>query len=258
MSKPSQTPLMGGRPLGGQPGGGLRGGPALSPLPPKGKRGGRWLLWLVLVPLMLIGLTYLLGRTVEPMRAKLEQIPGAGSLLFKAKVWPILWNKPVTKPAADAAKPPANATGNTQPAAPATGGASTALDSKLDEAAARLAAAETKEAALKRLDADLKARENALKEQEVRLNKAVIETEALKVQLQGQLRTEQDKVEIVRGMSRSQQAAFFESLTDDEVIRVLKYMSAEEIGKIIGGMNPYRAGRLFDKLPALAQPSTSP
>ena len=257
MSKPSQSPLMGGRPLGGQPGGGLRGGPALSPLPPKGKRGGRWLLWLVLVPLLLIGLTYLLGRTVEPMRAKLEQIPLAGPLLFKAKVWPILWNKPATKPASDVTKPSAG-TATTSPAAPATSGTSTAIDSKLDEAAARLAAAETKEAALKRQDADLKARENALKEQEARLSKAIIETEALKVQLQGQLRTEQDKVEIVRGMSRSQQAAFFESLTDDEVIRILKYMSAEEIGKIVGGMNPYRAGRLFDKLPALAQPSTSP
>lgn len=237
-------------------GGGLRGGPSLTPLPPKGKGSGRWLLWLVLIPLLLLGLTYLLGRTVEPIRAKLEQIPVAGPLFFKAKVWPILWNKPAQKapetPAAEAKPTP---TPTPTPSEPKSA-SNAALESKLDEAAARLAAAETKEAELKRKESELKARETALKDLEAKLNRAVAESEALKVQLQGQLRTEQDKVEIVRSMNRSQQAAFFEGLTDDEVVRILKYMDAEEIGKVLGGMNPYRAARIFDKLPALAQPAT--
>ncbi|HYF95576.1 MAG TPA: hypothetical protein VD969_25465 [Symbiobacteriaceae bacterium] len=254
MSKPSQTPLLGGRLLPGQAGGGLRGGPALSPLPPKGKRGGRWLLWLILVPLLLLGLTYVLGRTVEPIRAKLEQIPLAGPLLFRAKVWPILWNKPPAKPAD---QPPAGA-----PATPATGSQPTAappVDSELlDEAAARLAAAESKEAELKRKEADLKAREAAISDMEAKLNKAVADTEALELQLEGQLRSEQDKVEIVRSMTRTQQAAFFDSLTDEEAVRILKYMDAAEIGPILGSMNPYRSGRIFAKLPALAQPATTP
>ncbi|HWI62229.1 MAG TPA: hypothetical protein VNT75_10360 [Symbiobacteriaceae bacterium] len=250
MSKPTQTPLLGGRPLGGQPGGGLR-GPALSPLPPKGKRGGRWWLWLILIPLLLLGLTYVTGRMVEPIRAKLEQIPVAGPLLFGGDVWPILWNKPVETPADKATSVP-----TATPTAPTQ---TPTVDSKLlDEAAARLAAAETKEAELKRKEADLKAREKTLQELEAKLSTSVAASEALRVQLQGQLRTEQDKVEFVRNMSRTQQAAFFEALTDDEAIRILKYMSAEEIGKILGGMNSYRAARIFERMPALAQPTTTP
>lgn len=261
MSKPSQTPLMGGRPLAGQLGGGLRSGPALSPLAPKGKRGGRWLLWLLLIPLLLLGLTYVVGKTVEPVRKQLAAIPLAGPLLFE-KVWPILWNKPETPepPAGEKAGGQSPAAGTTAP--PAAGSKQTAEDSALSklmaEAAARLALAEAEEARLKQLEADLKVREEAIKVRQAQLDKAVAETTALKVQLEGQLRSELDKVEFVRNMSRTQQAAFFEALTDAEVVRILKYMTAEEIGKILGGMNSYRAARIFDLMPALAQPPATP
>ncbi|MDF2629974.1 MAG: hypothetical protein K0R39_3805 [Symbiobacteriaceae bacterium] len=269
MSKPSQTPLIGGRPLAGQlGGGGLRSGPALSPLAPKGKRGGKWLLWLLLIPLLLAGLTYLVGKMVEPVQARLEAIPVVGPMLFD-EVWPILWNKSATpEPAAAGGDAPAGKTptpgsstaGTTAP--PSTGGTVPAADSALsklmDEAAARLALAEAEEARLKQKEADLKAKEETLKKLQAQLDKAVAETDALKVQLQGQLRSELDKVEFVRNMSRTQQAAFFEALTDAEVVRILKYMTAEEIGKLLGGMNAYRAARIFDMMPALAQPSGTP
>lgn len=263
MSKPSQTPLMGGRPLAGPLGGGLRSGPALSPLAPKGKRGGRWLLWLLLIPLLLLGLTYVVGKTVEPVRERLEAIPLAGPLLFD-EVWPILWNKPATPeaeaPAGETAGGQTQAPGKT--ASPAAGGTQSAQDSALsklmDEAAARLALAEAEEARLKQKEAELKAREETLKGLQAQLDKSVAETEALKVQLQGQLRSETDKVEFVRNMSRTQQAAFFEALTDAEIVRILKYMTAEEIGKILGSMNAYRAARIFDQMPALAKPPTTP
>ncbi|HYF78517.1 MAG TPA: hypothetical protein VD973_15370 [Symbiobacteriaceae bacterium] len=259
MSKPSQTPLMGGRSLAGPLGGGLRSGPALSPLAPKGKRGGRWLLWLLLISLLLVGLTYVAGKTVEPVRERLEAIPLAGPLLFD-EVWPILWNKPATPEA----KAPAGEPAGGQSTAPGTtaGGTPSAQDSALsklmDEAAARLALAEAEEARLKQLETDVKAREEAVKKLQAQLDKAVAENTALKVQLEGQLRSELDKVEFVRNMSRTQQAAFFEALTDSEVVRILKYMTAEEIGKILGSMNPYRAARIFDLMPALAQPPTTP
>lgn len=263
MSKPSQSPLVGGRPLAGQLGGGLRGGPALSPLAPKGKRGGRWLLWLLLIPLLLLGLTYVVGKTVRPVQERLEAIPLAGPLLFD-DVWPILWNKPAT-PADDT--PAAESNGGQNPAGgtaaqPNTGGQQsaeeTALSKLMDEAAARLALAEAEEARLKQKEAELKAREETVKGLQAQLDKSVTETEALKVQLQGQLRSEMDKVEFVRNMSRTQQAAFFEALTDAEVVRILKYMTAEEIGKILGSMNAYRAARIFEQMPVLAQPPTTP
>lgn len=263
MSKPSSPTLLpGNRSLAAPAGGGLRGS-ALSPLPPKGKRSGRWLLWLILIPLLLLGLTYLLGRTVEPIRARVADMPVAGKLLFADPVWPILWNKPATpaKPA-DTAKQATTAPAG-QGAATATSGqatdpSQTAAKLLLDQAQARLAAAEAKETELKKREADLKAQETQLKDQTVKLAQLTADTEALRTQLQGQLRTEQDRVEIVRAMRAGSQAQFFSALTDDEAVAILKYMTAEEISRILAGMDSFRAARIFYRLPTMAQPATTP
>jgi flagellar motility protein MotE (MotC chaperone) len=254
MSKPANpTPLLGNRPLAGPAGGGLR-GPGLSPLPPQRKRSGRWLLWLLLIPLLLLGLTYLLGRTVEPVRARLAQVPLAGNLLFGDKVWPILWNKP-SAPAKTANPAPASTTPATT-AQPSAG--QTAVQTLLDQAQARLAAAEAKENELKQREANLKTQEAQLKAQTDKLAQTQADVEGLKVQLQGQLRTEQDRVEIVRAMRSSAQVQFFGALTDDEAVAVLKYMTADEISKLLGSLDPYRAARLFYRLPTVTQPPTTP
>lgn len=263
MSKPSSPTLIpGNRSLAGPAGGGLR-GPALSPLPPKGKRSGRWLLWLVLIPLLLLGLTYLLGRTVEPIRARLAQVPVAGKLLFGDPVWPILWNKPATPAKATDTAKQTTTTPAGQGTATGTAGqtadpSQTAAKQLLTEAETRLAAAEAKETELKKREADLKTQETELKNQTVKLAQLTADTEALKTQLQGQLRTEQDRVEIVRSMRAGSQAQFFSALTDDEAIAILKYMSAEEISRILAGMDSFRAARIFYRLPAIAQPATTP
>jgi flagellar motility protein MotE (MotC chaperone) len=257
MSKQANPGLLqGNRPLAGPAGGGLR-GPGLSPLPPQRKRSGRWLFWLVLIPLLLLGLTYLLGRTVEPVRVRLAKVPLAGNLLFGDKVWPILWNKPATP-----AKTPTPSASQGAPTTPTTtpgpSAAQTAAQQLLDQAQARLAAAEAKENDLKKREADLKAQADQLKTQTDKLAKAQADVEGLKVQLQGQLRTEQDRVEIVRAMRSSAQVQFFSALTDDEAVAVLKYMSADEVSKILAGMDSYRAARIFYRLPTVAQPPTTP
>jgi flagellar motility protein MotE (MotC chaperone) len=185
-------------------------------------------------------------------------VPLAGNLLFGDKVWPILWNKSST-PAKPATQAPAPASQSNAPSATTQPSPSqTAAQSLLDQAQARLAAAEAKENELKQRETALKTQEAQLKAQTDKLAQTQADVEGLKVQLQGQLRTEQDRVEIVRSMRSSAQVQFFGALTDDEAVAVLKYMTADEISKILAGMDPYRSARLFYRLPTVAQPPTTP
>lgn len=232
----------------------------MTPLPDRPGGSRRWLLWLVLLPLTLLGATYLLGRTVEPIRLRLEPLPLVGELLFGDPVWPVLWNKPTTPEqpgttsGSGATSPPA-ATGQT----PAPTGDVTKLAA---EAAARLAAAEVKENELKQKEASLAAREQALKtrelsigEQEKSLGAEIKAAEELRKLLEGQRRTELDRVEVVRNMKSGAIAQLFAAMTDDEVLRVLMYMEAEEVAKHLSVMDPYRSARLLQALRAVA-PST--
>lgn len=233
------------RPIGGAPSAGVGGlrGPALSPLPPQPSRSGRWVLWLILVPLLLLGLTWLLGRTVKPVQQRLAQVPLAGKLLFGEPVWPILWNKP--------AEPPAGSAPSTDaPASPGTGGTSLPADyANLNaEIAARLAAVEAREAAVREKEAALKEQEKAMTDYQSRLAKSTAEAEGLKLQLQGQLRTELDRVAVVRAMKTNAQVQLFGAMTDDEVVTVLKYMEPDEVGKILGSMDSWRSARILHRL----------
>lgn|GEM_PF-5239918 len=255
MSNPAnRTQLASVRPLAAPGGGGLR-GPNLAPLPPKQEgRVRRWLFWFILALVGLAGLTYLLGRTVEPVRLRLAKVPVVGQRLFAAPVWPILWNRPQIKPAEKpASTPPGAATGTAAQPGAAQGSTSTPptrpeYKSLEESLAARLAAAEAKEMQLKEREAAIRALESELVKQQERLNTALKETEALRVQLAGQLKTELDRVEIIRAMPRSQQTAQFSALTDDEAVTILKYMSTSEVGKILATMDPYRSARILYKL----------
>lgn len=262
MTTPAKTPLGGARPLSAVPGGGAR-GPALAPLPPKQGGAGRWWRWLVLVPLLLIGVTYLLGRTVDPVRLKLVEIPLAGKLLFSNPVWPILWNKPITPEEQTGPNDDASAgTGTKTPGTQIGSGAQSDLNAEI---AARLAAVELKEKeirdreqAVRAHEGELRAQETRVREKEAQLTVELQVTQALKAQLEGQLRAEQDRVEVIRKMSRTAQVQLFNAMTDDEILRVLHYMEAEEIGKIFGSMDPYRAARLMHQLTQIAPGNTSP
>jgi flagellar motility protein MotE (MotC chaperone) len=237
----ARTPLGGGR------------GPALAPAPSKGQKPKRrgWL-WALLLPLLLLGLTYLSGRMVEPIRAVLAKVPVAGPALFAKPVWPILWNKPAT-PEAAAPTPQTGVTPGTTPSTPPT--ADTGLQRQIDEAAARLVAAEAKETDLADREAAVQLLQEALAKEQADLAAKLAAAEALTQKLQGQLRSEQDRVEIVREMSRTSQTQFFGALTDDEALAILKYMAADEVADILGKLDPFRAARLFQRLPQVAPAS---
>lgn len=243
--------------------------PGMAPLPAKGKRRGRWLFWLLILPLMLLGLTYGLGRSVEQIRVRLLSIPLAGKLLFSDPVWPILWNKktapaPAQGTGAGGAVPSESAGGSVGVNAPE-------LTRVEAEAAARLAAAEVKENDLRRLEADLKARESALQAkqfelasqqarltaQETRLADQLKQTEALRKQLEGELKSEQDRVEVIRAMRSSAVQQLFSAMTDEEVIRVLKYMTAEEVARYLSGFESFRSARILHSLREVA-PASAP
>lgn len=242
------------RALPGQ-GGGLR-GPGLAPLPNRPGKSGKWWVWLLVAPLLLAGLTYLLGRTVDSFRQRLVKIPLAGPLLFRDPVWPILWNKP---PAGqNTAQSAGGSSGRAQPAGTGTGtgagtqqGASSqagALSDLEAAAAARIASAELREKALAEKEAELKAREQKIAEMEAQTASLLKQTEELKKQLEGQLRTEQARVEVFRAMKSSAQLQMMTAMTDDEVITIFKYLEPDEVGKIVAGMDPYRAARILHLL----------
>lgn len=250
-----QTPV--GSPRLGVPAGPGGSRPGMNPLPARQQRKLGWLKWVILLPLLLLGLTYLLGRTVEPIRARLAPIPLAGRLLFGKPVWPVLWNKPAEPAAAGGAPAPANIQGT--PAAPP------ANFSKLEaEIAARLAAVEVRETELKRRDEDLAAREAAVKardaqvaQQELQLGQAVRQAEELRRQLEGQLRADLSRVETIRAMKSGAVGGLFGAMTDQEVLRVLMYMDADEVGKHLSAMDSYRAARLLAQLRQVAPASTT-
>lgn len=239
MSTPlQQRPVRPARPAGGA--GGLR-GPGLSQFPPSEPSSGGWLLWLVLTPLLLMLFTWLLGRTVEQVRVRLEPIPLAGKLLFADPVWPILWNKrPEPPPATEA---PGSGT------APENGAALPADYAELNaQIAARLAAVESREAALSEKERALKEMEAAITDLQREVNRSSAEVAGLKLQLQGQLRTELDRVAVVRGMKTSAQVQLFAAMTDDEVLSVIKYMEPDEVGKILASMDAWRSARILHRL----------
>lgn len=227
-----------------------------------GRRSRKWLLWLLTVLLLTLGMTYLLGRTVERVRAAFENVPAIGKPLFGAPVWQMPWSKKGTD-AADEPARSAPAQGADKPAAPAQGAGkqpavtpgatpSGELETRIAEAAAIIAAAEAKEKDIKAREAALKLKEDGLAKEAGKLAAKQAEAEALTLQLQGQLRAEQDRVEVVRSMSRSAQAQFMNALTDDEVLAILKYLTADEVAKLLEKMDPYRAARLFQRLPLVA------
>lgn len=233
-------------------------------LPGQPKRKRRWLLWTVLTTMLLLGLTYALGRMVEPIRFRLQPLPVVGSLLFSDPVWPVLWNKgaPAAQPAASESKsPPAAATAESSPAESAAAQELKRLES---EAAVRITAAEMKEAEVARRQSDLAAREEALKareatiaDQESKLGAELKRTETLRAQLEGELRSEQDRVEVIRSMKSSAVLAMFGIMTDPEIIQVLKHMEAAEVAKLLAGMDPYRSTRILLSLRQVA-PSSAP
>lgn len=232
------------RPYAGAPAasrGGLR-GPALSPLPARPSRSGRWIGWLLLTPLLLLGLTWLLGRSVEQVRVRLAVIPLAGKLLFSEPVWPILWNKQPDPPAA------APSTG--APVAGETPGTALPADyaNLNNEIAARLAAVESREAVVREKEDALQEQEKAMAEYQSQMAKSAAEAEGLRIQLQGQLRTELDRVAVIRGMKTSAQVQLFAAMTDDEVLAVLKHMEADEVGKILASMDSWRSARILHRL----------
>jgi flagellar motility protein MotE (MotC chaperone) len=233
---------------------GMGGGPSMPGLTPlSSKQGGtsRWWLWLLLLPLLLLGLTYVLGRTVEPMRARLEQIPLAGKLLFGDPVWQVLWNKP---PQAA----PAKAQETAAPGAVTPSDKPAGLSDLEAEVAARMAAVEQRENEVARREATVKAAEPAVAAKQKQLDQDLAATTALKEQLQGQLRTELDRVAVIRSMKSSAITQMFTAMTDDEVITVLKYMTADEVAKLLGGLDPYRSARLLHRLTAIAPTETNP
>ena len=255
MSSPLNRNALGGaRPAAGGLGGNR--GPSLAPAPAKGKGSGprrRWWLWVLLLPLLLLGLIFLTGRMVEPVRAALAKVPVVGQPLFGKPVWPVLWNKPATPETAAAGQTKTDAAQADEKAP-----AKSAVQDQMDAAAAQLAAADVKEKDLKTREAALKAGQEELAKQQAKLAAQHAEVEGLKQQLSGQLRTEKDRVEIVRAMSRTAQASFFGALTDEETLAILKYMTADEVAAILGKLDPYRAARLFERLPTVAPSAATP
>lgn len=238
--------------------------PGMVNLPGQPKKKRRWLLRTFLTLLLLFGTTYVLGRMVEPIRLRLQPLPLVGALLFSDPVWPVLWNKgtPADQPvAADAKSPPAAS----QPEpAPAESAAAQELKRLEAEAATRIAAAEMKEADVARRESELAAREQALKDreasiadQESKLGEELKRTENLRTQLEGQLRSEQDRAEVIRSMKSSAVLLMFGTMTDAEIIQVLKYMEASEVAKLLAGMDPYRSTRILLSLRQVA-PSSAP
>lgn len=253
----SQTPIKGGRipapaiPVGKRT--------PFSSLPNKPRR-VRWLLWLVVLPALLLAVTWLLGRTVDQIRVRLAPVPVVGKALFGEPVWPVLWNKnPGAAPTEDPAKTGAPApAGDTVKEPPADVSLIEA------EAAARLAAAEVKENELERRQADLAAREKALRTreesiaaQEKTLGAELKVAEGLRKQLEGQRRSDLDRVEVIRHMKSAAVQQLFLAMTDDEVLRVLMYMDAAEVGKYLSAMDSYRSARLLQALRQVA-PASAP
>jgi len=235
----------------------------MSPLSAQQKRKGPWMKWVLLILITVFALTYLLGRVVEPVRARVSAVPVVGSLLFAKPVWPVLWNKRAA-PAASTNTPSGS---QTQTSGTTAAGASTPDFSRQEaEIAGRLAAAEVKENDLKRREADLSAKEAALKkregtisQQEIQLGQELKSAQALRAQLDGQLRARKDRAEIIRNMRSTGVQQLFGAMTDDEVLQVLMYMDAAEVGKYLSGMDPYRSARLLQALREVAPAaSTTP
>ncbi len=256
MTSPARRSLpFGHRPGSGKPGGGLQ-PQGLAPLPDKRPGPGVWAARVAVILLALLTLTWLLGRTVDPIRVRLAELPVVGEALFGRDVWPILWNRP-TAPG-EAAVDSGTASGGQEQGAgvssPSGGGAMEMAPTRLAdleaEIAARLASVELRESEVRRKEAELREREQVLIEQEARLREVIQETEALRTRLEGQLRTELDRVQVVRGMKRSAVVELFAAMTDDEVIAVLRHMQPDEAGRILSEMDPYRAARILQKMTA--------
>lgn len=261
MGTPTQSPLPGSRPLTTIAGGGLR-NPALSPLPPRGpKPGRRWAVWLVLIPVLLLGLVYVLGRTVDAVRLRLMDIPLAGKLLFGDPVWPILWNKSEAQTPGAAPETPSDKPG----AQPAPAPVPQPLADLEAQIAARLAAVEVREKELRQQEAALKEREDALRakeadvaQQEVRLSQSIKANDQLTLELEGQIRSEKAQVEVLRSMRSSARAQAFAAMDDAEAIRYLKHMDAEEVADVLATMDPYRQVRILVNLREVAPSANTP
>jgi flagellar motility protein MotE (MotC chaperone) len=238
----SRIPPGGVRSLQGLGGGGP-GIPDRSHLPPNPGGASRWLRGLVIVAVLLLGLTYVFGRTVEPLRLRLVGVPVAGKLLFAGPVWPVLWNKPVSAQVPTSRPADKSAAGNAGVAA---------LDA---EVAKRLADVEQRETDVARREAALKLAEPAAADQQRALDLGQAEAASLTVQLKGQLQTELDRVEVVRSMKSAAVVQLFGVMTDDEVIAVLKYMRADEVGKILSGLDQTRSARLLRRMQFVPAPT---
>lgn len=243
------TPAKGARP----------GAPAASSA--KGSAGGtpglgvkprsfKWFRWLIVFPLLLLGFIYLLGRMVEPIRMRLESIPVVGSPLFGQPVLPILWNpKPDTTNGNQVATEPTGST-PTAPSAEAV-----ALAKLEADVTARLTAAERIESGITRREQDLEhreaaiqSRESSIREQEVRLADVIQETEQRSRELQGQITSDLERVEVIRNMKSSAVVQLFSVLTDEEVLRLLQHMDSVEVARHLSGMDSFRTARLLLQL----------
>lgn len=238
MARPTGLPLAAPTPLALRGG---RGGAALAPTTAKGSW-WRWVRRLVLGVLLLLGLGYVLGRTVEPVRQRLERIPLAGEPLFGEGVWPILWNRPPQ--ATEEEAPPAPV--------PALSGASLfetptvpGLTPMENDLATRLAEVTLREAAVGEREALLQAQEEMIAEQLRKSDQLMAETLALKARLEGQLKGEQDRVAVVKAMKSSAATQLFGAMSDEEAVAMLKYLTPEEAAKILSGMEAERSLRIL-------------
>jgi flagellar motility protein MotE (MotC chaperone) len=193
--------------------------------------GRRWVLWLTIALATAFLLTFILGGTIAPIRQRFKSIPAVGKLFFAGPVWPVLWNKPAVQKVTPSA----------------TAGLSSATQSQLNQQTADLA----------RRIASLSERENQVSLSEAqngelqrRLEEQLKVTGTLKIQLEGTLRAQKDRAEVLRQMKTAQAVQLLGALNDDEVVGILKYLETDEVASILNAMEPTRAARILMRIPS--------
>jgi flagellar motility protein MotE (MotC chaperone) len=193
---------------------------------------GKWLGRILIGLLAVLLAVYLLGRIVEPARARLVSLPGIGQALFGAPVWRLSdWLKSAPKtPEASQTKPSA---------------ANVDMSGLESELSAKLGQISLKEQAATQKEAELKAREERLDERQ----QAVESREAQLKKQEANL----SQLEVVRAMKPAAVTELFTQLSDTEALNLLRYMENEEVAQILGNLPSPRAATLFRKLGELRQ-----
>jgi flagellar motility protein MotE (MotC chaperone) len=195
----------------------------------------RWVLWLTIAMATAFMLAFMLGGTIAPIRQRLKSIPAVGKLLFDGPVWPVLWNK--------------TAVPKVTPSAIAV--VSGATQSQLSQQSADLA---RREATQSDRENQVSLREAQASELQRHLEEQLKVTDALKIQLEGTLRSQKDRAEVVRQMKTAQAVQLLGVLSDDEVVGILKYLETNEVASILNAMEPLRAARILMRIPSPSSP----